>query len=132
MLRGPVRVTAHVERLAAGVTLELARTILTGADVAAAVAGDVVVFDGVAHAKLDGTWPASLRVGDFGASASLASDGSFVMAGPFLQVEESMSMSSRDETTPNLGRAAVLTCGEDSCDRSGGGGRRDWPAHASR
>ena len=98
---GPV--TAHVERLAAGATLELARTILTGADVAAAVAGDVVVFDGVAHAKLDGTWPASLRVGDFGAPARLASDGSFVMAGPFLQVEEeSMSMSSRDETRPIL------------------------------
>jgi len=96
-------VTAHPEGLMASAILELARTVLTGADVASAVVGDAVVFDGVVYPRLDGPWPASLRVGEFVAPVCLAGDGRIVPAGTFAQVEEeSKSMASRDETCPSL------------------------------
>ncbi len=98
---GPV--TAQVERLAANATLEIAQTDLLGAGLASAAVGDSVVFDGVAHIKADGPWPACLRVGDFVAPACLAANGDLALAGRFSQVEEeSKSMASQDEKAQRI------------------------------
>ena len=92
----PVRV--DVEGLAAGATLELARTDLLGAALASVAVGDAVVFDGVDGIDPKGPWPACLRVGDFAAPACLAPDGTLALVGPFSQVEEEAKpMASQDE-----------------------------------
>ena len=91
-------VSVHLEGLAVGATLELARTDLLGAAVASAAVGDAVVFDGVVGIGTDGSWPARLSVGGFAAPACLAANGSLVLSGPFSQIEEeSKSMASQDE-----------------------------------
>jgi len=93
---GPVRV--HLEALAAGATIELARTDLPGAAIASAAVGDAVVFDGIASVEADNPWPACLRVGDFTAPARVAADGTLSVVGPFSQVEEDAKpMTSQDE-----------------------------------
>jgi len=93
---GPVK--AHLDGLVASASLELARTDLLGAALASAAVGDVVVFDGIASAQVENTWLASLRVGDFVASACVAADGTLTMVGPFSQVEEDAKpMAAQDE-----------------------------------
>ena len=73
-----------MERLAAGAIVELARTDLPGAALAAAAVGDAVVFDGVAgieNIRRNSAWPARLRVGDFVAPACVAGNGALALAG---------------------------------------------------
>jgi type III secretion system YscQ/HrcQ family protein len=93
---GPI--TAHLDGLVGSATLELARSDLLGAALAAAVVGDAVAFGGIPGIQADHPWPAYLRVGDFAAPACLAADGTLTMVGPFIQAEEDTKpMASQDE-----------------------------------
>lgn len=93
---GPI--AGHLDGLVASATLELARSDLLGAALAAAAVGDAVVFGGIPGIQADHPWPACLRVGDFAAPACLAADGTLTMVGPFIQAEEDTKpMASQDE-----------------------------------
>jgi type III secretion system YscQ/HrcQ family protein len=96
---GPI--ATPLDGLAAIASLELARTDLLGADLAAADVGDAVVFDGIHKIQADHGWPACLRVGDFAAPVRLAADGTLTMVGSFAQAEEDAKpMASQDENAP--------------------------------
>jgi type III secretion system YscQ/HrcQ family protein len=96
---GPI--TAHLDGLVASATLELARTDLLGAALAAAAVGDAVVFDGTAQVQAVQPWLSCLRVGDFVAPVRLAADGTLTMVGSFAQAEEDEEpMASQDENAP--------------------------------
>ncbi|MGB8299140.1 MAG: FliM/FliN family flagellar motor switch protein [Polyangia bacterium] len=96
---GPI--TAHLDGLVASATLQLARTDLLGAALAAAAVGDAVVFDGTAQVQAAHPWPCCLRVGDFAAPVRLGADGTVIMVGSFTQAEEDAKpMASQNENTP--------------------------------
>ena len=96
---GPIM--APLDGLAASATLELARTDLLGADLAAAAVGDAVVFDGIRKIQADHGWPACLRVGDFAAPVRLGADGTLIMVGSLTQAEEDAKpMASQDGNAP--------------------------------
>jgi flagellar motor switch/type III secretory pathway protein FliN len=96
---GPI--AAPLDGVAASATLELARTDLLGADLAAAAVGDAVVFDGIRKIQADHGWPACLRVGDFTAPVRLGADGALIMVGSLTQAEEDAKpMASQNENAP--------------------------------
>jgi hypothetical protein len=92
--------------LSSGITapelvIELSRTVVAGADVAAASVNDVVVFDETAAVAATDRWPVGLRVGDNWARADLLPDGKLVVESVLAQEK-----ATHDERCPSAAERA--------------------------
>jgi flagellar motor switch/type III secretory pathway protein FliN len=100
--RGAAGWQARAKRLRVGAQVEIARTGLHYRELAALVAGDAVVFDGVgadafaAHAS----WPGRLRVGGFAAALSVGVGGELTIVDGFCAEQgEELKMAAGDSKT---------------------------------
>jgi flagellar motor switch protein FliN/FliY len=91
-------VSIDPRRVAAALAVELARTTLTGAALAAAEAGDTVVFE--ARLPPAEAWPVRVRLGACSFLAHLRPDGTLQRQGPIEDHESETRMSSEDTTAP--------------------------------
>ena len=94
--------TTRAPRLPVLAHVELARTGLLYRELAALIAGDAVVFDGVAAEAfaVHASWPAKLRVGAFAAALAVGAGGELTIVGGFSRDHgEEIKMAAADSKT---------------------------------
>jgi flagellar motor switch protein FliN/FliY len=101
----PAATVGDLARAAVAVSLELARTVISGAELAAARPGDAVAFD--AAAPLGEVWSVDVRFGDCLIPAGLHPDGRLQPRGPLGGSGNEVVMSTERNTVPDA--SAPLT-----------------------